>query len=152
MQRELEEASMEMDVVKTAELVAEMAHRGQVDKSGVPYIEHPRMVASYVTTPEEKAVGFLHDTLEDTYLTEEDLRPVFGDVITDAVVAMTHLIYEDYFTYIERVSKNSIARKVKLADLTHNMDSSRLIMVTQHDRDRLEKYKRAYAYLSELEK
>jgi (p)ppGpp synthase/HD superfamily hydrolase len=110
------------------------------------------MVASYVTMPEEKAVGFLHDTLEDTYLTEEDLRPVFGDVITDAVVAMTHLIYEDYFTYIERVSKNSIARKVKLADLTHNMDSSRLIMVTQHDRDRLEKYKRAYAYLSELEK
>ncbi len=141
---------MDMDVVKTAELVATIAHRGQVDKSGVPYIEHPRMVASYVTTPEEKAVGFLHDTLEDTFLTEADLRPVFGDVITDAVVAMTHLIYEDYFTYIERVSKNPIAIRVKLADLTHNMDASRLILVTQHDRDRIEKYKRAYAYLSEV--
>ncbi len=141
---------MEMDVVKTAELVATMAHRGQVDKSGVPYIEHPRTVASYVKTPEEKAVGFLHDTLEDTFLTESDLRPVFGDIITDAVVALTHLLYEDYFTYIERVSKNPIATRVKLADLTHNMDADRLILVTQHDRDRMEKYKRAYAYLSEI--
>lgn len=142
---------MEMDVVKVAELVATMAHRGQVDKSGVPYIEHPRAVARQLETPEEKAVGYLHDTLEDTFLTEEDLRPVFGDVITDAVVAMTHLVYEDYFTYIERVSANPIAKRVKLADLTHNMDESRLILITQHDRDRLEKYKRAYAYLSQKE-
>ena len=142
---------MEMDVVKVAELVATMAHRGQVDKSGVPYIEHPRAVARQLETSVEKAVGYLHDTLEDTFLTEEDLRPVFGDVITDAVVAMTHLVYEDYFTYIERVSANPIAKRVKLADLTHNMDESRLILITQHDRDRLEKYKRAYAYLSQKE-
>lgn len=143
---------MEIDVVKAAELVAAMAHRGQLDKSGVPYIEHPRAVAAQLTTPEEKAVGLLHDTLEDTYLLEADLRPVFGDVITDAVVAMTHLASEDYFTYIERVAKNPIAINVKLADLTHNMDESRLILVTQHDRDRIEKYKKAYAYLQEYKK
>lgn len=141
---------MEMDIVKVAELVATMAHRGQVDKSGVPYIEHPRTVASKLTTPEEKAVGFLHDTLEDTFLTERDLRPVFGDTITDAVVALTHLASEDYFTYIERASKNPISIRVKMADLTHNMDDSRLILVTQHDRDRIEKYKRAYAYLESI--
>lgn len=143
---------MEMDIVKVAELVATMAHRGQVDKSGVPYIEHPRTVASYLTTPEEKAVGFLHDTLEDTFLTEEELRPVFGDNITDAVVALTHLEGEEYFDYVERASKNPIAIRVKMADLTHNMDASRLILVTEKDRQRIEKYKKAYAYLETIMK
>ncbi len=132
-----------MDSVKAADLVASMAHRGQVDKMGTAYIEHPRAVASFLETETEKTAALLHDVLEDTYLREEDLRPVFGDEITDAVVALTRREGEDYFDYIRRVMKNALAVRVKLADLRHNTDRSRIKDPGPEDFSRWDKYQKA---------
>lgn len=143
------EIQVDEHLVEVADLVASLAHRGQVDHSGVAYIEHPRTVASYLETPKQKVIALLHDTLEDTCLTAEELRPVFGEEITETVVRLTHTEDEDYGAYIERVSENRLASTVKLADLRHNMQLSRLPVVTRTDLERIEKYKRAYAVLTE---
>lgn len=108
-----------------AQTLATVAHTGQRDRAGRPYITHLATVASYVTTTEEKCVAWLHDTLEDTALTEGDLRPIFGDRITDAVVAMTHTADVPYLDYVRALKHNRLAKVVKLADLRHNMDPSR---------------------------
>lgn len=136
-----------MDTIKVADLVASMAHRGQVDKMGTAYIEHPRAVASFLETETEKTVALLHDVLEDTYLTEDDLRPVFGDEITDAVVALTRNDGEEYFAYIQRVKQNPLAVRVKLADLKHNTDRSRIDEPKENDFRRWDKYKKAIEIL-----
>ena len=134
-------------LLKKAEEIATAAHKGQYDRCGVEYINHPRTVASYVDEPKLKIIAWLHDTIEDTDITEADLRPVFGDEITDAVVTLTKADDEDYFDYIEKVRKNPLAIKVKLADLTHNMKPDRIKNPTDRDYRRLEKYKKAYAIL-----
>lgn len=139
-------------LMKAAELIATLAHKGQYDEDGVPYINHPKHVAGLVHTPEEKIVALLHDVIEDTEITEEDLRPIFGDTITDAVILLTRDKEEPYFTYIERLAPNSISRKVKLADLTHNMDLSRAKVITEKKLKRNEKYHKAYDFLMEIEK
>lgn len=108
------------DLLKVAELVATIAHHGQFDKQGVPYINHPKYVASLVDTPVEKSIALLHDVLEDTFITKEDLIPVFGRRIVEILDILTRRKGEDYFDYIARVKQNPIATKIKLADLTHN--------------------------------
>ena len=102
--------------------------------------------------PEEKIVGYLHDTVEDTEVTIPEIREVFGDRIADAVALMTHAKGVPYMDYVKEIGKNPLARKVKLADLTHNMDIRRIKNPGQKDYDRIErKYKPAYAYLKGLE-
>lgn len=101
-------------------------HDGQKDKAGVPYIFHVAHVAEQMDDEQSTCVALLHDTLEDTDVTEENLRRLFPDVIVDAVVAMTHLKHEPYEQYVERVHRNPLATKVKIADLQHNLDASRL--------------------------
>ena len=135
-------------LLKKAEDIATVAHKGQFDRCGVEYINHPRAVASYVDNPKEKIVAWLHDTIEDTAITEADLRPVFGDEITDAVVALTKTEGEDYFDYISRVIKNPLSARVKIADLTHNMKPDRITHPTEEDQKRMEKYKKAYGIVS----
>ena len=135
-------------LLKKAEDIATVAHKGQFDRCGVEYINHPRTVASYVDNPKEKIVAWLHDTIEDTDITEADLRPVFGDEITDAVVALTKTEGEDYFDYISRVIKNPLSARVKIADLTHNMKPDRIPHPTEEDQKRMEKYKKAYGIVS----
>ena len=135
-------------LLKKAEDIATKAHKGQFDRCGVEYINHPRTVASYVDNPKEKIVAWLHDTIEDTDITEADLRPVFGDEITDAVVALTKTEGEDYFDYISRVIKNPLSARVKIADLTHNMKPDRIPHPTEEDQKRMEKYKKAYEIVS----
>ena len=135
-------------LLKKAEDIATKAHKGQFDRCGVEYINHPRTVASYVDSPKEKIVAWLHDTIEDTDITEADLRPVFGDEITDAVVALTKTEGEDYFDYISRVIKNPLSARVKIADLTHNMKPDRIPHPTEEDQKRMEKYKKAYGIVS----
>ncbi|MCR4672356.1 MAG: HD domain-containing protein [Lachnospiraceae bacterium] len=138
-------------LLAAAELIASMAHRGQLDKGGVPYIEHPRAVAAMVETEEEKTVAMLHDVLEDTYLTEEDLRPVFGDRITDAVLKLTHDESVPYMDYIKNLADDPIAVRVKIADLTHNMDEKRIPPGDDYTRARIENfYKPAYAFLRSI--
>lgn len=118
-------------------------HAGQKDKSGTSYIEHLIHVASGLSSDEEKAVGLLHDSLEDTSLTEEKLRAHFPDNVVEAVLAMTRHEGENYFEYIDRVKSNELAVKVKLEDLRHNTDLSRLKNITEADIERCRKYRLA---------
>ena len=125
-------------------------HKGQVDRAGVDYIEHPKAVAGLLKEPteDEIVVALLHDTVEDTDASADEIRSLFGDAVADAVACMTHRIGVPYMDYVSGIKKNAIARKVKMADLTHNMDLSRLPDITDADRERVEKYKAAYRMLS----
>jgi (p)ppGpp synthase/HD superfamily hydrolase len=138
-----------MGTVEEAEAFAAKMHAGQTDKAGRPYIEHPRAVASKVDGEKEKVVAWLHDTVEDTSATIDQIREMFGDEIADAVAAMTHDKNVPYMDYVRNIKKNVIARKVKMADLSHNMDLSRLANVTDEDLRRAEKYKKAYEILKD---
>ncbi|WP_066729635.1 HD domain-containing protein [Sneathia sanguinegens] len=129
--------------------IATEAHKGQVDKAGVPYINHPLTVASLVDTEEEKIVALLHDTIEDTNITEQDLIDYgFPNKIVEAVKLLTHNKNVPYMDYVAKIKDNELARKVKIADLTHNSDLSRLKEITEKDKKRYEKYQKALLYLS----
>ena len=129
--------------------IATEAHKGQVDKAGVPYINHPLTVASLVETEEEKIVALLHDTIEDTNITEQDLLNYgFSNKIVEAVKLLTHNKNVPYMDYVAKIKDNELARKVKIADLTHNSDLSRLKEITEKDKKRYEKYQKALLYLS----
>ena len=129
--------------------IATEAHSGQFDKAGVDYIEHPIYVASQVDTEEEKAVALLHDVIEDSPFTAEELLLAgLPETVVAAVQILSKKKGQDYQTYLENVKSNPLARVVKLADLKHNSDLSRLRSVTDNDLERLEKYKKAIDYLS----
>ena len=129
--------------------IAKRAHLGQVDKAGEDYIKHPEKVASFVETDEEKAVAYLHDVIEDTELTLEDLYEYgFSKEVIEAVDIITKKKGEDYQSYLNSVKKNKLARAVKLADLRHNSDLTRLIKVTEKDIKRKEKYQKAIDFLN----
>ena len=101
-------------------------HKNQFDKQGIPYVFHPWHVAESMETEDETIVALLHDVLEDTDATIKDLTDLgLSNDIIEAVVTMTHKDDEDYFDYIERISKNPLATVVKIADLKHNMDITR---------------------------
>ncbi len=132
-----------------AKQIATKAHQGQLDKADQPYITHPEFVASQVTGDEAKAVAWLHDVVEDTPVTFADLHAAgLSESVIAGVAAITKRDDEDYESYLGRVAANPLARAVKLADLTHNMDLSRLKVITDKTRERLEKYKSAFAKLS----
>ena len=129
--------------------IAKKAHLGQVDKAGEDYIKHPEKVASFVKTDEEKAVAYLHDVIEDTELTLEDLHEYeFSKEVIEAVDIITKKKGEDYRSYLNSVKKNKLARAVKLADLRHNSDLTRLTKVTEKDIERKEKYQKAIDFLN----
>ena len=139
-----------MEKLKTtsiAEYIARKAHCGQVDKAGVDYIEHPLKVASLVDGENEKVCALLHDVMEDTEFPEIALRILFGDEIVDTLLLLTHRDGESYEEYIEKISESQLATKVKIADLTHNSDLSRLKEVTEKDLKRFEKYQKSIEYL-----
>lgn len=103
--------------------------------------------ASCMDTDIEKAVAYLHDVLEDTNVTVDELRNMFSNEIVDGVITLTHRKDESYFEYISRVSTSKLAKKVKAADLLHNLDITRIKEPTKTDYERLEKYKKAILYL-----
>ena len=102
------------------------AHHGQLDKGGIPYIFHPIHLAEQMTDEYTTCVALLHDTVEDTHVTLEQLAAIFPAPVVEAVALMTHSKDTDYETYVTAIRDNPIARSVKLADLAHNMDASRL--------------------------
>ena len=119
-------------------------HKEQVDKAGQPYILHPLRLMMSLDQDVEKIVAVMHDIVEDTEITLEDLRNEgFSTDVIDAIECVTKKEGEDYDSFIDRISQNSLATKVKLADLEDNMDLSRLSEVTDKDLERLEKYKKA---------
>lgn len=131
-------------MLEKARKIAEKAHAGQRDKGGNPYILHPIRVMERCETELEKITAVLHDVLEDSEYTLEDLRKEgFADEILEALICLTHLEGEGYMEYIERVCKNPLATRVKYADLQDNMDLSRILHPTEKDYARLEKYKKA---------
>ena len=135
--------------IEKAYELAKKAHLGQVDKAGEAYIKHPEKVASFVKTDEEKAVAYLHDIIEDTELTLEDLGEYgFSKEVIEAVDIITKKRGEDYQSYLNSVKKNKLARAVKLADLRHNSDLTRLAKVTEKDIKRKEKYQKAIDFLN----
>ena len=129
--------------------IAKKVHLGQIDKAGEDYIKHPEKVASFVNSDEEKAVAYLHDVIEDTELTLEDLREYgFSEEVLKAVDVITKKKGQDYQTYLNSVKENKLARVVKLADLRHNSDLTRLINITEKDIERKEKYQKAIDFLN----
>ena len=107
--------------------IAYKAHHGQLDYNGIPYIFHPIHLAEQMDDEFSCCVALLHDVVEDTDVTLEELMEIFPPEVTDAVALMTHSADTDYFDYVRAIKENPIARKVKLADLAHNSDQSRCV-------------------------
>ena len=124
------------------------AHKDQTDKSGMPYVFHPFHLAEQMKDEATTIVALLHDVVEDTDYTIEDLRKMgFSEEVLEAITLMTHAPEVPYMDYVARIKTNSIARAVKLADLNHNSDSTRLEVLTEFDLRREEKYKQAILLL-----
>src|SRR5690606_22759929 len=116
-----------MSTLERAIEIAVQAHAGATDKGGAPYILHPVRVMLRMRTDAERIAAVLHDVVEDTEWTIERLRHEgFSEEVLRAVEALTKRKGEDYFDFCRRARCNEIARKVKLADLTDNMDLKRL--------------------------
>ena len=131
--------------------LAKQHHEGQTDKAGKPYIEHPLRVMNQVESEEEKIVAVLHDIVEDTDISLDDLRSEgFSEEVVSAVECLTKQDGENYDSYIERISFNPLAVKIKLADLEDNRDLTRLPEVTDKDLERVEKYDKALEKLTRL--
>lgn len=124
------------------------AHKEQIDKSGMPYVFHPFYVAEQMKTEETTIVALLHDLVEDTEYTIDDLIKMgFDKAITDAIALMTHAENLDYMDYVRMIKENPIARTVKLADLKHNSDLTRLDTIDESALSRKEKYLKAIELL-----
>lgn len=128
--------------------IAMDAHKDQTDKAGKPYILHPLTVAMSQQTEECFIAALLHDVVEDSDYTFAGLEAEgFPEEVLSALKLLTHDKSVDYGEYVAKIRDNEIARNVKIADLTHNSDLSRLPFVTDKDIKRREKYKNALLYL-----
>jgi (p)ppGpp synthase/HD superfamily hydrolase len=131
--------------------VAVEAHAGQLGRDDRPYILHPLQVMLQMDTEDEMMVAVLHDALEDSGLTGQDLASLgLPEAVLEAVALLTHDREElDYESYVRRLRSNPLARKVKLADLAHNMDLRRLPDPGPADLRRLQRYRRAVEILTQ---
>lgn len=126
------------------------AHKDQLDKSGLPYVFHPFHLAEQMNDEITVTVALLHDVVEDTHYTFNDLEKMgFSQPVLDALKLLTHDDSVPYMEYVKKLKSNPVARKVKLADLAHNSDNSRLDTMDEIARKRCEKYIKAIELLSE---
>ena len=124
------------------------AHKDQVDKSGLPYVFHPFHLAEQMETEETTIVALLHDIVEDTPYTISDLESEgFDKAVLDAIALMTHEDGVDYMDYVAKIKENPIAKAVKLADLRHNSDLTRLDTIDEKALKRRENYLKAIELL-----
>ena len=114
------------DLTRKAMIIAYRAHHGQIDHSGVPYIFHPLHLAEQMDDEATTCAALLHDVVEDTSVTLDELAVSFPKEVIDAVALLTHSDDVPYFVYVERIKSKPIARAVKLADLRHNCDPTKL--------------------------
>lgn len=129
------------EMTKKALILCFEAHKEQSDKSGMPYVFHPFHLAEQMQDEESTIVALLHDVIEDTEYTLDDLRKMgFNDSVLAAINLMTHEDGVPYMDYVEKIKANLVAKTVKLADLRHNSDMTRLDVVTPRDQERAEKY------------
>ena len=131
-------------LIKKALKICFDAHKEQVDKAGIPYVTHPLHLAEQMPDEVSTVVALLHDVVEDSDYTMEDIIAAgFPKEVTDALALLTHDESVPYMEYIAALKDNPIARRVKLADLEHNSDLSRIDEVTPRDLERIEKYRKA---------
>jgi (p)ppGpp synthase/HD superfamily hydrolase len=131
----------ETATIEDAISIAAIAHRGMKDKSGAPYILHPLRMMMQVKSEEAKMAAVLHDVVEDTAISLEDLRQKgFSEAVLTAVDCLSRREGESYEEFIERVETNPIAREVKIADLEDNMNIRRINEIKPKDLERIEKY------------
>ena len=137
------------ELTKKALKISFNAHKDQLDKSGMPYVYHPFHLAEQMDDEYSTCVALLHDVVEDTDTTLDDLAKIFPKEVTDAIALMTHDDSVPYLDYVAKIKQNSIATKVKLADLKHNSDLSILDKVDDKAIERVEKYKKAMKILNQ---
>lgn len=138
-----------MDLYHLALGIAKRAHMEQLDKAGKEYINHPIFISKQFDTETEKAVALLHDVVEDSDITFSDLlNKGIPKEVVEAVSLLTKEEGQSYQEYLERVKANGLATKVKLADLKHNSDLSRISNPSEKDIRRLEKYLKAIKFLN----
>ena len=138
------------ELTKKALKICFDAHKDQVDKSGIPYVTHPLHLAEQMPDETTTVVALLHDVVEDSDYTLEDIRKAgFPKVVTDALELLTHDEAVPYLEYVAALQSNPIARCVKLADLKHNSDLSRIDHPTAEDYLRVQKYDKAIHILED---
>ncbi len=136
-------------LTKKAMNIAYNAYKDLYDKGGVPYIIHPFCVAEKMKDEKTTVAALLHDVVEDTNLTFDDLRKEgIPEDIIEALTLLTHNSNEDYMEYIYKIKNNPIACAVKKEDIIHNSDITRLNNITEKDIKRIEKYKIALEFLT----
>ena len=136
------------NLTKKALKICFNAHINQVDKTGLPYVFHPFHLAEQMNSEDEVCVALLHDTVEDTDITFEDLiNEGFNDNIISALKLLTHNDDTPYMDYIYKIKANPLARKVKLADLYHNSDLTRLDLTVDKIPPKYEIYLDAIKFL-----
>lgn len=141
-----------MPTLERAIAIAAQAHAGQLDKAGAPYVLHPLRVMLQLATLEERIVGVLHDVIEDTGVTEQQLREEgFSEAVLQALAAVTKREGEPYMDFVHRAAADPIGRRVKMADLTDNSDLSRITNPTPRDFERLERYRLAIEVIRALD-
>lgn len=130
-----------MSTIERAIQIAARAHAGQVDKAGAPYVFHPLRLMLSLDTPGQQMAAILHDVVEDTLVTFEDLKAEgFPAEVVEAVRVLTKLPGESRLEAAHRAVRNPIARAVKLADVADNMDLKRIANPTERDYARLKEY------------
>lgn len=148
-----------MSTLEKAIELAARVHAGVTDKAGAPYILHPLRVMMKMDSIDERIVAVLHDVVEDTPITFDDLREMgFSEAVIAGVASVTLTEEEEagksdetvYMSFIRRAAADPIGRKVKLADLEDNMDITRIANPTEKDRNRVAKYCRAAALIKSL--
>jgi (p)ppGpp synthase/HD superfamily hydrolase len=137
------------DLTKKALKISFNAHKDQTDKSGMPYVYHPFHLAEQMDDEYSTCVALLHDVVEDTDMTLDELSEIFPKEVTDAIAMMTHNDSVPYLDYVREIKNNPIAAKVKLADLKHNSDLTRLDVINNKALERVEKYKKAISILTD---
>ena len=115
------------ELTNKAMKIAYAAHHGQVDYNGIPYIFHPIHLAEAMEDEISCCAALLHDVVEDTEVTMEELAQEFPTEVIEVLKLLTHAEGVDYFDYVRAIKKNPIAMKIKLADIAHNSDQSRCV-------------------------
>ncbi len=136
------------ELLDSAITLASVAHTGQTDKAGLPYILHPLHLMSQFDDPFMQICAVLHDVVEDTDVTLEQIELMFDIRIASVIDKLTHRKNINYRDYIIALSFDRISTKIKIEDLKHNMDYDRIGKIKQKDVNRAVKYLKAYKYLT----
>lgn len=127
-------------------------HKEQVDKAGMPYVLHPLHVAEEMKDETSTIVALLHDVVEDSNITFDKLSELgFSTNVIESLKLLTHNENDDYFDYIKKIATNPISTSVKLADLKHNSDLTRIDKITDNDMSRTKKYKKCIKFLEDVQ-